>query len=189
VVTHHVTAMVVHANATRFVAGPGPTADSLHVIGETGKQALAELRDLLGVLDPTRTAPRDRLPGLRQVGELVATTRAAGQPVTLVEQGTLPELGAGRELAAYRVVQESLTNALKHAAGQPTSVELTYRPDGVTITVYTGRASGNSPGGGAGRGLAGLRERVEIVGGELTAGPAPEGGFAVHARVPVGGTT
>jgi len=188
VVTHHVTAIVVQANAARFVAGPGPAADTLKAIGDTGRQALTELRDLLGVLDPTRPAPRDRLPGLGQVGELVASTRAAGQPVTLAEEGTLPEMGAGRELAAYRVVQESLTNALKYAAGQPTAVELTYRPDAVTITVHTGRAS-TGPGGGSGRGLAGLRERVELFGGELTAGPRADGGFLVHARVPVGGTT
>ena len=188
VVTHHVTAIVVQANAARFVAGPGPAADTLKVIGDTGRQALTELRDLLGVLDPTRPAPRDRLPGLGQVGELVASTRAAGQPVTLAEEGTPPAMGAGRELAAYRVVQESLTNALKYAAGQPTAVELTYRPDAVTITVHTGRAS-TGPGGGSGRGLAGLRERVELFGGELTAGPRADGGFLVHARVPVGGTT
>ncbi|MFC3741655.1 sensor histidine kinase [Paractinoplanes deccanensis] len=189
VVTHHVTAMVVQAHATRFVAGPGPAADSLASIGDTGKRALAELRDLLGVLDPARPAPRDRLPGLGQVGELVETTRRAGQPVTLSEEGTPPEMGAGRELAAYRVVQEALTNALKHAAGQPTAVELAYQPDGVTIAVTTARATGSGPVTGSGRGLAGLRERVELFGGELTAGPRADGGFAVRARVPLPGAT
>ncbi|SNY37132.1 sensor histidine kinase [Paractinoplanes atraurantiacus] len=187
VVTHHVTAIVVQANATRFVAGPGPAADSLEVIADTGKRALTELRDLLGVLDPERPAPRDRLPGLAQVGELVASTRAAGQPVTLVEDGTAPDMGAGRELAAYRVVQEALTNAMKYAAGQTTAIELDYQPDGVTVTVITERAASGGAGGGSGHGLAGLRERVELFGGEMTAGPRPGGGFAVRAHVPLEG--
>ncbi|XVV15633.1 sensor histidine kinase [Actinoplanes sp. CA-131856] len=184
VVTHHVTAIVVQANAARFVAGPGPAADSLQVIGDSGKRALSELRDLLGVLDPERPAPRDRLPGLDQVGALVESTRAAGQPVTLVEGGTAPAMGAGRELAAYRVVQEALTNAMKYAAGQPTAVELDYQPDGVTVTVVTERAAGGGAGSGSGHGLAGLRQRVELFGGEMTAGPRPGGGFAVQAHVP-----
>ncbi|XVU28469.1 sensor histidine kinase [Actinoplanes sp. CA-054009] len=187
VVTHHVTAIVVQANAGRFVAGSGAAADSLQVIGDSGKRALSELRDLLGVLDPERPAPRERLPGLAQVGELVASTRGAGQPVTLVEEGTAPDMGAGRELAVYRVVQEALTNAMKYAAGQPTSVELGYRPDGVSASVVTARTVNGGAGGGGGHGLAGLRERVELFGGEMTAGPRPGGGFEVQAHVPVEG--
>jgi signal transduction histidine kinase len=188
VVTHHVTAMVVQANAAKFLAAePARVAENLAAISDTGRHALGDLRDLLGVLDPAREAPRDRLPGLGQLGELVERTRAAGQPVDLIEEGDAPPMGAGRELTAYRVVQESLTNALKYAAGQPTVVRLGYRPSSLDIEVTTeaaGRARAGA--GGAGRGLAGLRERVELFGGSLSAGRGAGGEFTVAAHLPAG---
>jgi signal transduction histidine kinase len=187
VVTHHVTAMVVQANAAPFLAAsPEKLATSLGAISETGRRALTELRDLLGVLDPTRDAPLEQLPGLEQVAALVEQTRAIGQPVEFGSRGRLPEMGAGRELAAYRVVQEALTNALKYAAGRRTDVRLNYGPDGAEITVTTAGPGRDNAVGGSGRGLAGLRERVELFGGSLTAGPDTDGGFAVHARIPAG---
>jgi signal transduction histidine kinase len=189
VVTHHVTAMVVQAGAARFVASSADRVTAnLVAIGETGRRALGELRDLLGVLDPERRAPMDQLPTLDQVAGLVAQSRAAGQPVELLTEGTQPELGAGRELAGYRVVQEGLTNALKYAAGSRTVVRLGNRTDAVDIEVSTFGAPAR-PGvgvGGSGRGLAGLRERVELFGGTFHSGPRPDGGFTLTARIPVG---
>jgi signal transduction histidine kinase len=191
VVTHHVTAMVVQANAAQYLP-LDPARESLTAIRETGKQALGDLRDLLGVLDPAKEAPRDRLPGLTALPELIERTRAAGQPVSLIEEGSPPAvLGTGRELTAYRVVQESLTNALKYAAGRPTIVRLGYRPSSVDISVTT--APGLSSSGlssfvtrGSGRGLAGLRDRVELFGGSLSAGPGDDGAFTVAAHLPAG---
>jgi signal transduction histidine kinase len=201
VVTHHVTAMVVQANAAQFLP-LDPARESLTAIRETGKQALGDLRDLLGVLDPAQEAPRDRLPGLTALPELIERTRAAGQPVSLIEEGSPPAvLGTGRELTAYRVVQESLTNALKYAAGRPTTVRLGYRPSSVDISVTTAPNPSNprlsnprrsNPRrsdlveNGSGRGLAGLRERVELFGGSLSAGPGDDGGFTVAAHLPAG---
>lgn len=187
VVTHHVTAMVVQANAAQFLP-LDPARESLTAIRETGKLALGDLRDLLGVLDPAPAAPRDRLPGLPALPSLIERTRAAGQPVSLIEDGSPPaSLGAGRELAAYRVVQESLTNALKYAAGHPTLVRLAYHPSGLDISVTTAGTGSGGHGGGSGRGLAGLRERVELFGGTLLAGPGDDGGFTVAAHLPAAG--
>ncbi|WP_030440417.1 sensor histidine kinase [Actinoplanes subtropicus] len=188
VVTHHVTAMVVQANAAQFLP-PDPARESLTAIKDTGKRALGDLRDLLGVLDPAREAPRDRLPGLTALPELIERTRAAGQPVALIEEGSPPAtLGTGRDLTAYRVVQESLTNALKYAAGRPTVVRLGYRPSSVDISVTTAPGLPRIAAAGSGRGLAGLRERVELFGGSLTAGPAGDGAFTVAAHLPAEAT-
>ena len=171
VVTHHVTAIVVQANAAQFLS-LDPARESLTAIKETGKMALGDLRDLLGVLDPARSAPRDGLPGLTALPELIQLTRAAGQPVSLIEEGSPPgSLGTGRELAAYRVVQESLTNALKYAAGHPTAVRLSYRPAGLDIAVTTAPSDravvlgGSAPGGRAGRDS-----------GALAGNPGPDAG-------------
>ncbi|WP_203923230.1 sensor histidine kinase [Rugosimonospora africana] len=206
VVTHHVTAIVVQANAAQYlVSQPEQLAANLGAISQTGRRALSELRDLLGVLDATRSAPLEQAPDLTEVAALVEQTRAAGQPVEFGSRGRQPELGAGREQAAYRVVQEALTNAMKYAAGRRTQVRLDYRPDGVDIAVTTAgpgphkpvekaadstvenaadKAVGNNAVGGSGRGLVGLSERVELFGGSLTAGPDDTGGFAVRARIP-----
>jgi signal transduction histidine kinase len=191
VVTHHVTAMVVQADAARYLAAdPHKPAANLDAISETGRRALHELRDLLGVLDPTRAAPLEQPPGLGRVAALVEQTRAAGQPIEFEARGRRPELSAGCELAAYRVVQEALTNALKYAAGRKTEVRLDYRPDAVEIAVTTATATATTDWpsriaevGGSGRGLAGLRERVELFGGWLAVGHDDDG-FVVHARIP-----
>jgi signal transduction histidine kinase len=185
VVTHHVTAMVVQSNAGAFLPAT-QVPESLAVISSTGRRALAELRDLLQVLDPTRSAPRDRLPGLSELDELIAQTQAAGQPVSLVSSGIPFPMGAGRELTAYRVVQEALTNALKYASGSPTVIRLDYGSTVLGISVTTSTSSLSAVVGGSGRGLAGLRERVELFGGELSAGPQPGGEFTVSARIPGG---
>ncbi|RFU40902.1 two-component sensor histidine kinase [Actinomadura logoneensis] len=199
VVTHHVTAMVVQSGAAQYLTdSPEKVSEALGAINGTGRRALAELRFLLGVLEATgESAARDRTPTPGRVPDLVEQTRAGGQPVDLVEDGEQDPMAIGARLTAYRVVQESLTNAVKHAAGQSTLVRLAHTPGWTDVEVTTAGTSGGAPAspvlgdGGAhisgGRGLTGLRERVEMLGGEFTAGPSPEGGFRVHARIPAGG--
>lgn len=204
VVTHHVTAMVVQAGAAQYLtASPERVTEALDAIGGTGRRALAELRFLLGVLEATGdSAPRAPMPG--RVPDLVEQTRSGGQPVELVEVGEPPAMAVGAQLTAYRVVQEALTNAVKHAEGRRTLVRLAHTGDWTDVEVTTDAASDDDTAAAAatfspsfaarvggphvsgGRGLAGLRERVEMLGGEFAAGPGAEGGFRVHARIPTG---
>jgi signal transduction histidine kinase len=200
VVTHHVTAMVVQADAGQFLtAWPDRVAQSMTAISGTGRRALAELRYLLGVLEATgEPVPAGRTPALGTLRDLVEQTRLGGQPVEFIEEGESLPLAVGAELAVYRVVQEALTNAIKHAAGRRTVVRVGHEPGLVDIEVTTTGetptsagetepASPATPGGlqpAAGRGLAGLHERVRMVGGEMMAAPQPGGGFRVHARIP-----
>ncbi|MFE5585639.1 sensor histidine kinase [Kitasatospora sp. NPDC056531] len=200
VVTHHVTAMVVQAGAAKYLTGaPERLEETLDAINDTGRRALAELRFLLGVLDATgesrTTQERTPMPG--RIPDLVEHTRAGGQPIELTEEGEQPEMTMAARLTAYRVVQESLTNAVKYAAGCETRVRLAYNPGWTHVEITTAGAAGAAPvsvalrGGGphmsGGQGLAGLRERVEMLGGEFAAGPAPDGGFRVSARIPAAG--
>ncbi len=183
VVTHHVTAMVVQADAAQFLTGsPGRVVEGLTAISGTGRRALTELRSLLDVLEATgESAP----PGT--VRDLVEEARLGGQPIELVERGVRPAMSAGVELAAYRVVQETLTNAVKYAAGRPTVVRVENAVDRIDIEVTTAGPSSPVRGEGGGRGLNGLRERVGVLGGDLDAGAGPDGGFRVRARIPTGG--
>jgi signal transduction histidine kinase len=188
VVTHHVTAMVVQADATRFVAGsPQRVGAALTSIGGTGRRALSDLRQLLDVLEATgESAPRP--PVERTVRDLVERTRLGGQPVELVGDGDHPALPAGTALAVYRVVQEGLTNAVKYAAGQPTTVRVDHGGDRVEVEVTNAAAPAPLPARGdlsGGRGLEGLRDRVGQLGGELTAGPLADGAFRLRAAIPV----
>ncbi|NUK10304.1 two-component sensor histidine kinase [Streptomyces lunaelactis] len=192
VVTHHVTAMVMQADATLYVPpGDRPKIEAaLTAIGGTGRRALADLRDLLGVLSPghdTETAPR--IPTAGRFGELVVQTRLAGQPVEFVEDGQPYEISGIAELAAYRVLQEALTNALKHAPGRRTVVHISYAaPNRVTIEVTT-EGSAAPPGRAhipSGRGLTGLRQRVRLAGGELATRRGEDGGFLLLATLPTG---
>jgi signal transduction histidine kinase len=182
VVTHHVTAMVVQADAAQFVleAAPGKAAESLTAISGTGRRALTELRHLLGVLEATGESA-DRTPALGRVSDLVEQAKLSGQRVELIEEGEQRPRGIDAELAAYRVVQEALTNALKHAAGHPAKVRVRHA-DQVEIEVITlGVTDSSAPSGG--RGLTGLGERVRMLGGEFEAGPREEG-FRVWALIP-----
>ncbi|WP_327268624.1 histidine kinase [Streptomyces sp. NBC_01218] len=193
VVTHHVTAMVVQAGAAKYLTGaPERLDDALDAINGTGRRALAELRFLLGVLEATgESGDRERTPMPGRVPDLVEQTRAGGQPVELAEEGEQPEMAVAARLTTYRVVQESLTNAVKYAAGRQTRVRVTHGPGWTEVEVMTAGAPGGAPRpagphASGGRGLAGLRERVEMLGGEFAAGPAPDGGFRVSARIPSG---
>lgn len=197
VVTHHVTAMVVQSDAAQFLGdSPDRLTEGLTAISGTGRRALTELRYLLGVLEATgesatgESAPGgERAPVHGKLSDLVEQTRLSGQPVEFVEDGRRAPMDIGTELAAYRVVQESLTNAVKYATGRPTLVRVHYGRDHMDIEIITeGPVDGDQVAGGhvsGGRGLGGLRERVGMLGGRFTAEARPGGGFAVGARIPV----
>ncbi|UZN03866.1 sensor histidine kinase [Cellulomonas sp. S1-8] len=187
VVTHHVTAMVVQTEAARYLTTQPDRLDrSLTAVAGTGRQAISDLRRLLDVLDPDHGADA-RTPTVREIRALVEQTRRAGQPVEYVEEGATPPTQGSAQVAAYRVVQEALTNALKHAHGSRTTVHVHHGDDAITVEVGTdGSGTRVASPGGSERGLAGLRERVDILGGELTARPRTGGGFVVRARIPAG---
>jgi signal transduction histidine kinase len=197
VVTHNVSVMVVQAGAARSVldSSPEQAREALLAVEGSGRTAMGELRHLLGLLAPAgnhgSAADEAALvpqPGLGQVRALVDRVRAAGLPAELiVTEGARP-LPPGVDLAAYRVVQEALTNVLKHGGGARAVVRLAYGERELVITVTDdGAAAGYVPQGsrGAGRGLIGLRERLGLYGGELDAGPRPGGGWRVRAIIPL----
>lgn len=181
VVTHHVTAMVVQAEAARYLtAAPDRLDQTLQAITDTGRRSLTDLRHLLDLLNPDHS--------LRSVGSLtslVEQTRQAGQPVEFAEEGTATPDAGSAEAVAYRVVQEALTNALKYAHGSPTSVRVRYGEKEITVEVGTEGVRASAASGGSGRGLVGLRERVDVLGGDFSAGHQ-DGGFVVRARIPAG---
>ena len=174
-----------HLIATR----PDEAAKSLRAIEATARAALSETRSLLGVIrdDDYDLASRSPVPGLDDLQALVQRVADAGQPVTLRVEGQPRALPHSLELAVYRVVQEALTNVVRHAAPPVTAtVVILYEDDGDVIAEVTddGRGTGNKRGGGGGHGLAGMRERVCLLGGELSAGPRAGGGYRVLARLP-----
>ncbi|MFD3684185.1 sensor histidine kinase [Nocardiopsis sp. NPDC058631] len=184
VVTHHVTAMVVQTEAARYLtAAPDRLDETLTAITDTGRRAITDMRHLLDVLNPDHSTSVPRSDeGLLS---MVERTRRAGQPVEFTEEGIPAASRGSADLVAHRVVQESLTNALKYAHGSPTTVRVRHRPDEITVNVTTDRSGASGiPPGGSRRGLVGLRERVEVLGGEFTAGPREGGGFTVDARIP-----
>jgi signal transduction histidine kinase len=187
VVTHHVTAMVLQADAAGMVLTTDPAVASagLASVSSTGREALVELRHLLRVLDADENG-RSPQPAVGQIADLVARTRALGQPVDWREEGAARPAGGGVDLTIYRVVQESLTNAVKYAYGQHTLVRVAYSDQMVAVEVCTdGSATVADVAVGIGRGLAGLRERVSVFGGDFAAGPTPAGGFLIRASIPV----
>jgi signal transduction histidine kinase len=187
VVTHHVTAMVVQAESARYLtAAPERLEQTLTAITETGRRAITDLRHLLDVLNPDHGA-EPRTPSIGELSALVEQTRRAGQPVEFTEEGRSADVTGTAEAVAYRVVQEALTNALKYAHGSRTVVYVRHGNQETTVEVSTDGpgTSGGSP-GGSGRGLAGLRERVRVLGGEFSAGRQPDGSFVVRARIPTG---
>jgi len=200
VIAHNVSVIVVQAAAARRVIDhdPAQAKASLATIETTGREALSEMRRLLGVLRADEAglsadmAPSGPQPSLGTLSELVEEMRAAGLPVELAVEGTPRELPPGVDLSAYRVVQEALTNSLRHGDGAATRVVVRYECDSVDLEIVDqGRGVVPVAGGEsatAGHGLAGMRERVALVRGELEAGPRPEGGFRVRARLPVDAT-
>ena len=209
VVTHNVSVMVVQAGAARRVldSSPGDAREALLAVEASGRTAMAELRHLLGLLAPSGDAepgpaeagtanapvPDDAAltpqPGVARIPALLARVRAAGMPVELSVEatgGSPRDLPPGVDLAAFRVVQEALTNVMKHAGQARTTVRIEYRPAELLITVCDdGGSAAVAPPAGSGRGLIGLRERIAVYGGELDAGPRPGGGWRLAARIPL----
>ena len=188
VVAHHVSAIAVQAETARLtIEGmPDEGKAQLEAIGGTARDALAEMRRLLGVLraDANGEPERAPQPGLALLDELVETARAAGSEVQLTVAGEEAPLPPGVDLCAYRILQEALTNARRHAPGAGVEVGLEYGADTLRLRV---RDHGPGPGDADpdGHGLLGMRERVLMVGGTLSIGPAPDGGFAVEAELPL----
>jgi signal transduction histidine kinase len=195
IVGHNVSVMVVQAGAARKILDQAPedAREALLAVEAGGRAAMAELRHVIGLLtidsdgeDPAATADLTPAPGLDQLPALTARVREAGVPVELTVTGPAAQLPAGVDLAAYRVVQEALTNAMKHAAGARVAVTIERGADQVRVEVTdTGGERTAAPGGG--RGLIGLRERLTVYGGTLTAGPRPTGGYRLTAVLPIGG--
>ena len=196
VVAHHVSLMAVQAEAVGALlpARPDDAAASADLIGSTGRAAMTELRRLLGVLRLTSAEDPERVrltpvPSLSRLAELVDTVSEAGLAVTCQVSGPVAELPPGVDLTAYRIVQEALTNALRHAPGAAAAVRVACAPGEVTVEVSnTARSAPSAPRpapGGSGYGLAGIAERVASCGGALALGPTANGGFAVTARLPL----
>jgi signal transduction histidine kinase len=191
VVAHNVSMMVVQAGAAqRVLEGPQPDVrNALEAIAHTGRQTIDEMRTLLGVLretnDPTALKPQ---PGLAELERLVDGIRSAGLPVTLRVEGDPQGLPQALDVSAFRIVQEALTNTLKHAGPARADVVVRYEPGAVTLEVRDSGA-GKANGHGTGHGLVGMRERVAMFGGELDAAAQHGGGFVVRARLPVDATT
>jgi signal transduction histidine kinase len=187
VVAHSISVMVLQARGGRRVidADMGEARDAFGVIERTGHQALEEMRRLLGMLrasdEELALAPQ---PSLQQLDRLVEQVRAAGLPVEVTVEGNPGELPPGVDLSAYRIVQEALTNALKHAGPARARVAVRYGEDELELEIADDGA-GTGDAGGSGHGLIGMRERVSVYGGELEAGRRPGGGYALRARLPL----
>jgi signal transduction histidine kinase len=188
VVAHSLSVMVVQAEAAEAMLDGDPqrARRPLEAVQETGRSALTELRRMLGVLremadEGPALAPQ---PGLAGIDALVSSVRAAGLPVEVRVEGEPRPLPPGIDLSAYRIVQEGLTNALKHAGPARAQVVVTYGERELQLQV-SDDGRGHDPSANGGHGLMGMRERVALFGGELDAGPRPQGGFALTARLPV----
>jgi signal transduction histidine kinase len=191
-VAHNVSVMVVQAGAERHALPPDQTStrETLSSIEQSGRQALAEARRLLGMLRHGASGgTREELepqPSIEQIDLLVEQIQRAGLPVALEVRGDRKPLPAGLDLCAYRVVQEALTNVLRHAGPARAHVLVDYGPDALGVEVSDdGRGTAKPTTNGAGHGLIGMRERVALYGGELTVGPRDGGGFEVRARLPL----
>jgi signal transduction histidine kinase len=187
IVAHAVSVMVLQVGAVRhnLPASPPEDRDALARVEQAGRTALAEMRRLLGAMrrdeDGLELGPE---PGLDALDALVEDVSRAGLPVRLRRDGDPFPLPRTIDLSAYRIVQEGLTNALKHANASHADVTVRYRPGDVQLQVVDD-GNGPAPSNGHGNGLVGIRERVNIYGGQMTAGRAPAGGFELTARLPI----
>jgi signal transduction histidine kinase len=187
VVGHSVSVMTVQASAARRLLRPHQVKEreALLVVEQTGREALAEMRKMVGVLRRPEEAPAlAPQPSLEHLDKLIAHTQERGLPVELRIEGEPEPLPAGVDLTAYRLVQEGLTNAIKHARAEHAQVVVRYGEGHVEVTV-TDDGAGGGDGGSGGHGLVGMRERVSVYGGELEAGPQAGGGFRLRARLPI----
>ncbi|WP_405970833.1 sensor histidine kinase [Streptomyces sp. NBC_00988] len=196
VVTHNVSVMVIQAGAARTIMDKSPerAREALLAVEAGGRAAMGELRHVMGLLtmelgqdaDELESPELDPQPGLDRLEALIGRMRGAGVPVELTVSGAPRPLPAGIELAAYRVVQEALTNTVKHASGADASVQVAYGEGELHVEVTdTGGRPGPAAATGNGRGLIGLRERLAVYGGTLRTGPRPFGGYRVRALIPL----
>jgi signal transduction histidine kinase len=186
IISHSLGIVVLQAGAAEQVLERDPEGAraALRLIRSTGQAAIGEMGTLLELVRDGAQAPRQPQPSLADLDALVATTRESGLPVDLAIEGQRRRLAAALELSVFRIVQEGLTNALKHAGRVPTHVVLRFHGDQLEIEVADeGGAEVNAR--GSGRGLAGMRERVAVFGGQLEAGPRPGGGWTLRAVLPV----
>jgi signal transduction histidine kinase len=186
IIAHSVSVMTVQVGAVRrrLTADQTREHESLVSVERTGREALAEMRRLVGLLHEEEDNPSyTPQPGLQALDTLISGVRAAGLPVELHVEGTRHELPPGVDLAAYRVVQEALTNTLKYAGPAQAWVQICWTPDELRIEVAN---NGLSTASGTGYGQAGMRERVRLYGGRVESGPRPDGGYVVRAFVPIG---
>jgi signal transduction histidine kinase len=193
VVAHHMSLMAIRAESAphRLGALPDSVRAEFGALSGSAREALADMRRLLGVLRSDQPAGRAPQPGLQDLPGLVDSARQAGMAVELIAPPELDMVPPGVGVCAYRIVQEALSNAGRHAPGAPVTVSVHHRADTLTLQVANGprvpagtRANANGPG----HGLAGMRERTELLGGSLSAAPEPDGGFAVSAVLPVRGS-
>ena len=200
VVAHSLAVINVQANTALHLIDQQPqrARSTLTVINDVSRQALVELRSVLGVLRQVdEELPRSPAPSLTRMSELIDRAAAAGISVGVSEEGASGQLPANVDLAGYRILQEALTNSARHAPGARVAVRVAYQPTGVIIQVDDDGAAGrDSPGYAAGtrgagqaggNGIAGMTERARALGGTLRAGPGPGGGFRVRAWLPLDG--
>jgi signal transduction histidine kinase len=199
VVAHHMSLIAVQAETApyRLSGLPEPARAEFAALSAAAREALTDMRRLLGVLRHDQPAPRAPQPQLADLPTLVDAARRAGLPVELSVAPAVGQVPSGVAVCAYRIVQESLSNASQHAPGATVTVSVGQDAAAVLLQVANGPAvaengpAGNGAAGNglkAGHGLTGMRERVALLGGSLSAGPAPGGGFVVSARLPLGGT-
>ncbi|MGH3679911.1 MAG: sensor histidine kinase [Natronosporangium sp.] len=197
VIAHHMSLIAVRAETApyRLRRVPDAARDEFLEISQESRTALTEMRRLLGVLRSDQPAggeqpapPTAPQPGLTDLADLVDSARAAGAVVTLEMQGAMTGLPAAVDVSAYRIVQEALTNATRHAVGAPVRIALRRSGGELALSVRNGPGGSGRP-GPAGHGVRGMRERVAALGGELHAGPTADGGFEVSATLPLTGVT
>jgi signal transduction histidine kinase len=187
VIAHSVSMIVVQAAAADdvFDERPDQARVALRSIERAGRDAMRELRHLLSAVRPgVETDSTEPQPGLARVDELADSLRAGGLDVAVAREGDPLPLPVGVDLSAYRIVQEALTNTLRHAQATRADVRLRYAPDALELEVTDDGRTAPANGVG-GHGLVGMRERAALLGGTLDAGPRPEGGYRVHARLPL----
>ena len=189
VVAHAVSVMVIQAGAARQVLDTSPeqATEALLTVESTGREAMGELRRLLGVLnDEGEAAALSPQPGIEQLGVLIERVREAGLPTELEVAGDPRALPTSLDVTVYRIVQEALTNALRYARRAATLVRLTWEPTQLRVEILDDGPDATAIGAeGSGRGLVGMRQRASQVGGRLEAGPRLGGGYAVRAWLPL----
>jgi signal transduction histidine kinase len=194
VVAHHMSLIAVQAETARYRINEVPEAVSAEfgAISDAARDALSDMRRLLGVLRNDEAAARAPQPQMEQIPELIDTARNAGVPVDYSLDGAVEGIPPAVGVCAYRIVQEALSNATRHASGASVSVQIHRDRDAVRLTITNGPGRSLAPvreDQGPGHGLAGMRERAVLLGGALAAGPLPAGGFAVSAVLPLTGTS